>query len=553
MGKSIFIVFFFFCSFLLQGQNLVPNPSFEQLSSCPNKYFSYSELNIFCPPWLAPTQGSPDIFSTCNTDTLSSVPKHSIELSGNTGFYFCNGYQQPRTGNGYLRAVYLVKRNIRENFQVELLKKLEKNKKYYIGFYTSLSDCSGYAIAAIGALLTKDTIRNYDNINIGKTATLFFPEPIPQIINKNGILNDTAHWIEISDTYKAKGGEHWLTIGCFKHTIEEMEEYDTLQDDYRAQYYFDDIFVYELESIVSEDSICLGDSTALIANSKSSYYWSSDVLGADTLSLDSIYWVQPTITTQYFLIAQTFTDSLTLTVVKPPTISLPTHTIKCSNQTIQLSVPSGYSTYLWNTVSTDTAIIADTVGRYTVIVTNAFSCTTLATTQLQNYPYTLPNLGKDTILCLEEVSLQLSAPPNAQFYDWLPFGETDPSITVIRPAQYSVIITDTNNCVFTDSIFVKQYCDYPAWFPNAFTPDSKDTLNSVFKPLIYNVGEYTLQIYNRWGENVFESHKYTLGWNGKHKGKPCIEGVYFFKINYTEVVGGRKQKYTKNGVVHLLR
>jgi gliding motility-associated-like protein len=52
-------------------------------------------------------------------------------------------------------------------------------------------------------------------------------------------------------------------------------------------------------------------------------------------------------------------------------------------------------------------------------------------------------------------------------------------------------------------------------------------------------------IFNRWGEMVFFSEDYNYGWNGSwnNNGDLCPDGVYIWKINYTDA-SGRSQKET---------
>lgn len=96
-------------------------------------------------------------------------------------------------------------------------------------------------------------------------------------------------------------------------------------------------------------------------------------------------------------------------------------------------------------------------------------------------------------------------------------------------------------------------------FPNAFTPTDdgsttdgtyKDNENFVFHPMNVGVVDYHLEIYDRWGEKLFESNDIKKGWNGYYKGKLCKTDVYIWKV---------KGKYTdgttfeKAGNVTLLR
>ncbi|HYG17251.1 MAG TPA: gliding motility-associated C-terminal domain-containing protein [Bacteroidia bacterium] len=410
-----------------------------------------------------------------------------------------------------------------------------------------MANCSGNAISDFGMYLSQDSIRNYTNINLDPPP-YNFPDFVPQIVNKKGILKDTVNWIEISDVYKAKGDENWITVGCFKKII----TYDSIANSNGAQYYFDDVFVYEIESIVAEDTICLGDSTPLIANSKSAFYWSNNYLGTDTISLDSIFWVKPTATAQYFLIAQTFTDSLTLHVVTPQVIPLPADTFKCSNEGIILDAGNGNAAYYWSTGQKEQTLTVNNPGLYSVLVYNTVGCKSTASVTVADFPYAVPELGNDTVVCFEEVQPLLTA-INAKRYYWEPFGETSASIIVNSPGTYNLQITDSNNCKFTDTITIDNYCNYPAWFPNAFSPGTNDTLNRIFRPVIYNLIEYNLQVFTRWGEKIFETNDYSEGWDGYYKGQPLEAGQYMYLATYAQVIDGKKTWNSKNGIVYLVR
>lgn len=72
------------------------------------------------------------------------------------------------------------------------------------------------------------------------------------------------------------------------------------------------------------------------------------------------------------------------------------------------------------------------------------------------------------------------------------------------------------------------------YFPNVFTPNN-DNKNDVFKILnVYNIKDFTLAIYNRWGEKVFETNDYLKGWNGYYKGLPAVLGSYVWHCNFSK-------------------
>jgi gliding motility-associated-like protein len=87
-------------------------------------------------------------------------------------------------------------------------------------------------------------------------------------------------------------------------------------------------------------------------------------------------------------------------------------------------------------------------------------------------------------------------------------------------------------------------------FPNVFTPN-KDNMNENFVPVSYEgITHASLQMYNRWGEEVFYTDELLLGWNGYGKNYSCPAGVYFWISEYTTCTG---EKLVAKGFVTLLR
>lgn len=85
--------------------------------------------------------------------------------------------------------------------------------------------------------------------------------------------------------------------------------------------------------------------------------------------------------------------------------------------------------------------------------------------------------------------------------------------------------------------------------PNAFTPNS-DGLNETYKTSHAFVKDFNLQIYNRWGERIFETNNKYEDFKGWFKQKQATSDVYFYIINYT---GFDNSVYTKKGNITLLR
>lgn len=88
-------------------------------------------------------------------------------------------------------------------------------------------------------------------------------------------------------------------------------------------------------------------------------------------------------------------------------------------------------------------------------------------------------------------------------------------------------------------------------FPNVFTPND-DGINDIWAPIIQGYPEFTLQVFNRWGKCVFESHYLNEYWNGCDNNNlqmPCTEGVYYYLLQATHPSAQAMQ----SGAIHLFR
>ena len=83
--------------------------------------------------------------------------------------------------------------------------------------------------------------------------------------------------------------------------------------------------------------------------------------------------------------------------------------------------------------------------------------------------------------------------------------------------------------------------------PNAFNPSSTVFDNRFFKPQLTFVSNYSLIIYSRWGNKVFETNKLSEGWNGRvNEGELATKGAYMYYLHYTSADG---RFFEKNGTV----
>jgi len=110
--------------------------------------------------------------------------------------------------------------------------------------------------------------------------------------------------------------------------------------------------------------------------------------------------------------------------------------------------------------------------------------------------------------------------------------EWNPFYTYTEGGIFGVIQTITNEFGCVDSavgvVLVEGFVFY---VPNAFTPN-EDNTNEFFMPIALGISEYHLQIYNRWGELIFETYDLNQGWDGRllENGEISQDGVYIWQV-----------------------
>jgi gliding motility-associated-like protein len=169
------------------------------------------------------------------------------------------------------------------------------------------------------------------------------------------------------------------------------------------------------------------------------------------------------------------------------------------------------------------------------------------TVLVNDYPSV--QLGPDTSYC-PELTAAINLNPNSfgTSYLWSN-GKTTPSIVVSEAGKYWVEVSN-NGCAAVDTIEVQRDCYIN--IPNSFTPNG-DGLNNYFMPadLWRGISQYQMDIFNRWGEQVFTTTNInSRGWDGKFGGKDQPVGTYIYQINVLFKTGQRK---TYTGNVTLLR
>ena len=196
-GNSTFFIFSFILALISysgHAQNLVPNCSFEDYTTCPT---NSGQIN-FCREWYTPGEGTPDYCNQCNS-TNYSVPNN---LWGNQN-------AKDEWAYAHLICYYPSQPQYREYLQVKLAGPLRSGESYTVSFYISCSDQSRYAIDGMGLFFSTEPLDQP-----GKQV-IDLPED-PHISNTVGYtLRDKDDWVQISGSFVADGEERYLTIGNF--------------------------------------------------------------------------------------------------------------------------------------------------------------------------------------------------------------------------------------------------------------------------------------------------------------------------------------------------
>ena len=99
------------------------------------------------------------------------------------------------------------------------------------------------------------------------------------------------------------------------------------------------------------------------------------------------------------------------------------------------------------------------------------------------------------------------------------------------------IVQHSSGCSDTATTIIPIFPIVDFYMPNAFTPND-DGLNDVFIPVgkFLGIKTYSFSIWNRWGDRIFNTDDYNIGWNGQRNnvGELAPGGVYAYTIDYID-------------------
>lgn len=222
----IFILSFFLLAFTnAHAQvNLVPNPSFEQDTACPNAISQIYKLK----DWFT-TNGTPDYFNRCYTGVSNNakIPLNVFGYQdvGNSCHTYVGMHTMYSGTHGSSENIY------NEILSVKLTDSLIKNAKYFLSFKTSLANNVKYSTNNIGILFSTK-----------KPMTSFTCTPINFAqINFTQFVNDTLNWTILFKPFIADSNYKFISIGNFYDTLNTSEIIMNSTGFPTSYFYFDDV------------------------------------------------------------------------------------------------------------------------------------------------------------------------------------------------------------------------------------------------------------------------------------------------------------------------
>jgi gliding motility-associated-like protein len=243
--------------------------------------------------------------------------------------------------------------------------------------------------------------------------------------------------------------------------------------------------------------------------------------------------------------------------------------IPCGSLSTQLNgttTSTDVVTYDWSgpsasSITSATNIPNPTVtesGIYTLTVTNPSNgCTATATVNVVQSTVTASITANPTEgISPLTVNFDGSASTGATNYSWT-FGDgnvsgvVNPSNIFTQAGSYTVtLIASASPCSDTATIVIVVNAGLTLEIPNVFTPNN-DGSNDIFTIKSTGVKEISLQIFNRWGQKLYEFSGPKASWDGKvPSGEGAPEGTYFYFVKAT---GFDDKEIERNGTVSLFR
>jgi PKD repeat protein len=364
------------------------------------------------------------------------------------------------------------------NITSDTLKVTEDNYPNIASLGTDLSLCSGNTISLTsGANQTNAYLWNDGSTNSSLTITNSGTYSVIATNTNNCVAKDTINVTIIGD---APNTNFNSSIGCKKQTMS-----------------FSDLSIIPNGNSVSNVLWNFGEPLSSLNTStlNNTYHTFADTGYYNvSLSISTNVGCEKTITKNIHV-----TNTSTLSIID---YNKPNQNIVCSNDSLIWNtnqLKSNY-TFNWQDNSADSLLTIKQPGKYYAQITDVFGCTFTTDTlniEIDNFP-AIPSLGPDVSLCSGNSIALTTGSLAATSYTWSDNSHNN-SLQINASGQYSVVVTNTNNCVAKDTINVTVLGQAPtANFSSSigcknnavsFTNLSSPPLSNTITNTIWNFGD----------------------------------------------------------------
>jgi gliding motility-associated-like protein len=207
-------------------------------------------------------------------------------------------------------------------------------------------------------------------------------------------------------------------------------------------------------------------------------------------------------------------------------------------------------TYVWQPGGETTPSISQSPSmatNYTVSYTvNGCSASALASIGIYPNPDAAVNPSAGSVAPGDEVAIVASGGTS---YLWNTGAST--AQILMKPLEtttYCATVTNANGCKREACVEVQVRAESTLYIPNVFTPNG-DGINDEFHIASYNLSEFDIKIFNRWGQLLFQTNDPLKGWDGSFRGQ-TVAGVYVFTL---KAKGNDGSEYRKSGHITLIQ
>lgn len=203
-----------------------------------------------------------------------------------------------------------------------------------------------------------------------------------------------------------------------------------------------------------------------------------------------------------------------------------------------------------------------------VKIPGAFCTTVLDTGRIYIKPAPSMTIPDPLYVCLEPPLNDIPFDPkptggNSFEFDWMTSlgvilsdaHDRPPTYVFKIPGTYKLRVTNDYTCETEADIKVDEGCEPVLYFPDVITPDGLGpTQNEKFNIIYYFIERPRLEIYNRWGEQIFETDNLDVQWGGTYKDKPVLANqLYAYVLRYYSRDFPQRGEQRKVGSILVLR